>query len=705
MTDQTDILEQQLTVSDTTGLYYHVLTRIRLRARRRITWLRKLWTETSAAAESETFNLHSEVDGYLRNHDTYQAELSWLLNEPEMADLNNLLGETESYLLEENSSRLAILRDVFGLKEPEMDMIQCCLALSLDPNLGRVYAYLHDHNGRGYASNQLVARLFNYGPYIVLGSSSPLIVWGLIREIDMGRSEPMRIELDPYIRNWLLGSDDIDTALSDFSTIQPVHRPLPYWPVKQISVHIRKLFTAEFNQAVRVFITGQDGSGRRSMAAVISSGLAMQLLTIDTQRLSALEWQPVFMKAQRQALLAGYALLWKGDLAMEQPWPEYPIMTGLQFMIGEADESPLPAGHLIDWRVEMPAVSVEEAVNLWNIYVPASKEWPEGSLKEMARKHSPNIGQLLSVAKRNCSTIDEASDVIRGLSRHRLGDLAKQINSSFTWDDLIIPSNLRKDLDDFYFEATDRSQVWELSSTRRLFPQGRGLMALFTGSPGTGKTMAAQVIANSLQLDLFRIDLSSMVSKYIGETSKNIHRILSRAERMDAVLLFDEADALFGKRTDVKDAHDRYANTDTNYLLQAIEEYPGIAILASNRKAGIDPGFTRRLRYVLEFPRPDAMQRHLLWNNLLSGLTGVGINQELDQDLKRLSAVADVTGAQIKMAVLSALFMARREKKEISITHVLRGLERELIKDGRGMGKQVNDIMKQQHARERMNGK
>ena len=175
----------------------------------------------------------------------------------------------------------------------------------------------------------------------------------------------------------------------------------------------------------------------------------------------------------------------------------------------------------------------------------------------------------------------------------------------FAWDDLVVPDVLRETLKDIVFEAQTRGAFWEEENSRRMFPQGRGLMALLSGPPGTGKTMAAQVIAASLQHDLFRIDLSSVISKYVGETSQNLERILSRAADMDAVLLFDEADAMFSKRvTEVRDAQDKFANTDAAYLLQAIESFPGIAILATNQKNNIDPAFIRRLRFVIDFDKP-----------------------------------------------------------------------------------------------------
>jgi SpoVK/Ycf46/Vps4 family AAA+-type ATPase len=197
--------------------------------------------------------------------------------------------------------------------------------------------------------------------------------------------------------------------------------------------------------------------------------------------------------------------------------------------------------------------------------------------------------------------------------------------------------------------------------------------------------MSAQVIAASLGLDLFRVDLSGVVSKYVGETSKNLERILSRAAGMDIVLLFDEADALFGKRTEIKDAHDRFANTDTNYLLQAIEDYRGVALLSTNRKGNIDPAFIRRIRYVVEFAKPDAKQQEQIWRRIVGELTGAEALDALGGDLPALARDLELTGAQIKFAVLAALFAARRDGKPLAMVHLLRGVDRELMKEGRAL--------------------
>jgi SpoVK/Ycf46/Vps4 family AAA+-type ATPase len=255
----------------------------------------------------------------------------------------------------------------------------------------------------------------------------------------------------------------------------------------------------------------------------------------------------------------------------------------------------------------------------------------------------------------------------------------------------MLPTALHRVLDHFLFEAKERVRFWENPSASRLFPRGRALVAMMTGPPGTGKTMAAQVIASELGLDLFRIDLASSLSKYIGETAKNLARIFARAAEMNAVLLFDEADALFSKRTDVQDAHDRYANTDTNYLLQLIEDFDGIALLASNRKSNIDSAFVRRIRYVMDFQNPEAGERLQIWRRLTNELVGADREAELGPLLRRIAEQVELTGAQIKLALLGAVFGARQARQPLSLGHLYLGIEREMTKAGRDLGPKARE--------------
>lgn len=670
---------------DQTGL---VLRRIRLLARRRIAWLRKTWAEVSEHSNG-TFDAHTEVDGYLFDRDLPHQEASWYEQDSAMQDITFKLNETERSLFNNTSSRLHALSHIFGLTRLDTDIIHACLAVSIEPNLGRVFAYLQDNAARSYVTESLVARLFGYGSCIVLPPTSPLKIWGLIKEILPSQGEQARLEIDSFIKNWILGLDGPDEALIPFTNILPVKEPLSIWPVQSLIVEIKRLLKDRPQNLLRVFIEGSQGSGRKSFAALIGKQFGIPVLAVNADRIPENRWPIMYMFVQRQAFLFNTAIAWYGETMPGHFWPVNIPSYNLQFVIGESDESLTSTNHFLDLRFVLPAVSFAERLSLWHKYVPLSVTWPTDELEEMVLRHETTVGQIVSIGRKMTPTIADAYKALRADSGRRLGNLAQQMPGTFTFDDLVLPDYTRRGIEDFIYEATERVQFWEKPNAMRLFPYGRSLIGLFTGSPGTGKTMAAQVIAASLKLDLYRIDLSNVVSKYIGESSKNIERILARAKSMNIVLLFDEADALFGKRTDIKDAHDRYANTDTNYLLQAIESYPGIVILSSNKKSNIDGGFTRRLRYVLEFSKPDAAQRLLIWKKIIGELTDNITLTKLEKELEKLSNLQEITGAQIKQVILSALFMARKEKSGINISHLLAGLERELAKEGRGLGKQI----------------
>jgi SpoVK/Ycf46/Vps4 family AAA+-type ATPase len=292
------------------------------------------------------------------------------------------------------------------------------------------------------------------------------------------------------------------------------------------------------------------------------------------------------------------------------------------------------------------------------------------------------VGEIAHVAAQSPESFDDVRRLAREFSRGRLDDLGHLLECPFRRADLQLPERLSRLLDEFLFEARDRIRFWENEQARRLFPRGTGLIALLSGPPGTGKTMAAQVIAAELELDLYRIDLASTVNKYIGETAKNLRRLFARAADMNAVLLFDEADALFSKRTEVRDSHDRYANADTNYLLQLIEDYPGVGLLASNKRQNIDEAFVRRVRYLLFFPRPDAGQRLAIWRQVVRELAGEERELALAAGLEQAAVRVEVTGAQIKNAVLAAMFKARQAGHPLGVEELRHGLERELSNQG-----------------------
>jgi hypothetical protein len=273
---------------------------------------------------------------------------------------------------------------------------------------------------------------------------------------------------------------------------------------------------------------------------------------------------------------------------------------------------------------------------------------------------------------------DEVADILwdacRAQARPRLDDLALRIEPSAGWDDLVLPDEQKRTMHQIAAQLRQRMLVYERWGFAAKSSRGLGISALFAGASGTGKTMAAEVLAGELKLDLYRVDLSQVVSKYIGETEKNLERIFDAAEQGGAILLFDEADALFGKRSEVKDSRDRYANIEVSFLLQRMEAYRGLAILTTNQKKALDTAFLRRLRFVVEFPFPDAAQRAEIWRRIFPEATPVN---ELDYlMLSRLN----IAGGNIRTIALNAAFIAADQNEAVGMRHLLHAARTEYAK-------------------------
>jgi len=265
-------------------------------------------------------------------------------------------------------------------------------------------------------------------------------------------------------------------------------------------------------------------------------------------------------------------------------------------------------------------------------------------------------------------------DLCRSLARPRLEDLAQRIVPRAAWEDLILPEPQVCSLRQLASQVRHRMKVYETWGFSAKGLRGLGVSALFAGESGTGKTMAAEVLARELALDLYRIDLSAVVSKYIGETEKNLKQVFDAAEEGGVLLLFDEADALFGKRSEVKDSHDRYANIEVSYLLQRMEAFQGLAILTTNSKSALDKSFQRRLRFTVSFPFPDAAQREAIWRRIFPAATPT---QGLEH--ARLAQL-NVAGGNIRNIALNAAFLAAEARTPVQMTHVLQAAKAEAQK-------------------------
>ncbi|MGB3612478.1 MAG: ATP-binding protein [Elainellaceae cyanobacterium] len=266
-------------------------------------------------------------------------------------------------------------------------------------------------------------------------------------------------------------------------------------------------------------------------------------------------------------------------------------------------------------------------------------------------------------------------------TRPRFASLAQRLDSRATWADIVLPDEETALLHQIADQVRHRNKVYEDWGFHRRMNRGLGISALFVGESGTGKTMAAEVIANDLRLDLYRIDLSAVVSKYIGETEKNLRRLFDEADNGGAILFFDEADALFGKRSEIKDSHDRYANIEINYLLQRVEAYRGLAILATNLKNAIDTSFLRRLRFIVSFPFPSATERRAIWQKAFPPET-----PQADLDFKRLARF-NLTGGNIHNIVINAAFLAAQDDTPVTMPQVLAATRNEFRK----LNRPIND--------------
>jgi SpoVK/Ycf46/Vps4 family AAA+-type ATPase len=294
------------------------------------------------------------------------------------------------------------------------------------------------------------------------------------------------------------------------------------------------------------------------------------------------------------------------------------------------------------------------------------------SATSMAIAGIESVGSAATVLENQISEV--LWDACRAQARSRLDNLAERIEAIAGWSDLVLPQAQIQSLHEIAGQVRQRATVYEGWRFASKGKRGLGISALFAGASGTGKTMAAEVLGRELRLDVYRIDLSQVVSKYIGETEKNLRRVFDGAEESGAVLLFDEADALFGKRSEVKDSHDRYANIEISYLLQRMESYRGLAILTTNMKSALDPAFLRRIRFIVQFPFPDVSQRAEIWRRILPEKTPTD-----NLDWNKLARL-NVTGGHIRSIALNAAFLAADAGEPIRMSHLLRAARGEYSK-------------------------
>lgn len=568
---------------------------------------------------------------------------------------------------------------LFGATEADRAILMTCLACEFDP---RLLARYHAVTGRGWATEWLASILFARPGQVLLTEGSALRRWRLIRLKDDQPGEPAALTADPAIRNWLTGLYDVPVGLSGKLRYQDAPPPLGGWPVEEVAERLSRAFARR--TPALVMVSALDGAGRASFVANVARALGKDCLTADPAE-GAWTAEDTIL-AQRLALVSNAALVWRrlppqGGLAPADRQP--PALQAVTLGLGDPPAEP---GPLAPFEVSLPAMPPDERRAMIAACVPTEAGWSEETRALLSTREALTPAAIARLGRIAPETDAQAIEATNRTQAAVMGSLAERMTGDLGWDDLILPEALASDLRDLSYEARTRRHAWTAPDMARLFARERGLVALFHGAPGTGKTMAAQVVAHEMGVDLYRIDCGAVISKYIGETSKNMAQIFARARQIDAVLFFDEADALFSRRTEVKDSNDRHSNADTTQLLQLIEgQFGGTALLATNRKSDMDAAFLRRIRYSFEFPRPDAQARTAIWQRAAAALAPDRATA-LEGLWPVLGQALEITGAQIKTTLLSAWFAGQRQGTPLDPPAILRAAERELMKEGRALG-------------------
>jgi len=584
-------------------------------------------------------------------------------------------------------SALDRLSEMFLLSPFEQDVLLLCAGMELDGNFPSLCASAQGDSHRNYATFSLALAALPGAHWNALTPAAPLRRWRLI-EIAHGGESLLRSQLriDEHVLHYLTGISFMDQRLEGLVKPFTIRGSLPP-SHEQVADRIAHFWARRRGSTewATVQICGRDQSSKCNVAARACArlGLRLHIMRAADVPQSVAEREAFARLWEREALLLGSALL------LEQGEQEIPpaalsLIDSLNSVLFVSVPESLSLRDRPLYRVEVRKPSPDEQQSVWlNVLGPMASE-VNGELERVVSQFSlgtdaiHNAGELVHEAlaheNEETSAGNTLWDACRTQARPRLDDLAQRIEAVATWNDLVLPGSQMSALHEISIHVRQRAKVYRDWGFAARGERGLGISALFAGASGTGKTMAAEVLANDLQLDLYRIDLSQVVSKYIGETEKNLRRVFDAAEEGGAVLLFDEADALFGKRSEVKDSHDRYANIEVSYLLQRMESYRGLAILTTNLKTAVDTAFMRRLRFIIEFPFPDAAHRAQIWRQIFPIQTPT---HELDfTRLARLS----IPGGNIRNIALHAAFLAADGGAAVTMAHLARAARSEYTK-------------------------
>ncbi|MBA3451675.1 MAG: ATP-binding protein [Deltaproteobacteria bacterium] len=604
---------------------------------------------------------------------------------------------------------LARLGRVFSLTRLDLAIICVLLAPELDHELERAYTFAIDDFTRKRVDVGFVARVIGARTETVVDrvllrfdDSAPMRRHGIVTVTAPAADGPssMRgVRLADRIVGFLRGHDTVDELVHGLVRIGTPAVPLAEIIMNPELVAQIKRAIDPRSGAPRLLLAGPEGTGRALLVEALFADAGRRTMRIDLAGIVAEgRIEERIAAALREAALRDAAAILDGS-SLEK---EVPRALVLAISDGIADLA-VPIVFTLPnhptWLVaavpsllelDVPAPTFRQRLELWRRALPPSLTGAE-DVEIVASRYAFTGATIARAASRAASSarlrdpeapkvsLDDLGDAARLMFSHRLGGMAQRIPAGFSWDDLVLPKDTLDALKEVTRFARYRPFLLEEWGFAAKLPYGKGVSAILAGPPGTGKTMVAQLLAKELGYDLYRIDLSQVVNKYIGETEKNLARIFDEAENAHAVLFFDEADSLFAKRTEVKSSNDRYANLEVNYLLQRMETYDGVTLLATNLEQGLDDAFKRRVRFSVQFELPEEPERKLLWRSMFPPKVPLASDIDWDMIAKRF----EMAGGYIKKAALRAALIAAESRRPITTADLFEAARHEYREMGR----------------------
>jgi hypothetical protein len=593
---------------------------------------------------------------------------------------------------------LAALARQFGLDYFERGCLLMATAAAVEPRYETLFAYAHNDVSRKVPTVGLALALFapaqqqRFERLACFAGQSPLFRCDVLRTASADAGKPLvgrGFTMDERLVLAMLGiGGGADERLAAFTVAMPP--PLVRWRSDPL---VDRIAAGLGSGGQAWLLDGPPDSGQRQLAHAACTRLGLKLIEADLSHPAAalLPAQELGRLLAREALLGDAALLVTAREAAADRRHEATVAAAVQggaTVFVATPTGAIAARHLGRGtplvEITMPTPTMLQRGNWWRSALEASARPHDAALPSklgLALRCGPDAMAAVAASLDQRRPLDfrDIADAARRATRAEVPSLARLVRPHWRWDDLVLPDRQTSRLRQICGELDHAPRVLHDWSFAAKAAAGHNNVVLFSGASGTGKTMAASLIAAEIGLDLYRVDLSAMVDKYIGETEKNLERMFAAMEVSNAVVFFDEADVLFSKRTEVKDAHDRYANLSVAYLLQRIENYEGLVVLATNLAGNMDDAFSRRLRHIVHFPLPDARMRRQLWARAFPAQTPLAA----DLDLDTLAARFELTGGSIRNVALASGYLAAAEDQPIGQRHVLQAVAVELEKLGR----------------------